>query len=134
MFTVIAFGVWSLIGYNMVIYLAGLQSIPDMYYEAAKLEGAGSWRTFRDVTLPLLTGTTLFVTVVGVIGAFQVFNQVYIMTQGGPLNATTVIVYYIYQEAFQNYNGGTASAASSVLFAILFVASILQIKLFTRRD
>ena len=97
MFTVIAFGVWSLIGYNMVIYLAGLQSIPDMYYEAAKLEGAGSWRTFRDVTLPLLTGTTLFVTVVGVIGAFQVFNQVYIMTQGGPLNATTVIVYYIYQ-------------------------------------
>jgi multiple sugar transport system permease protein len=132
MATVIIYSVWSLIGYNMVIYLAGLQNIPESYYEAARLDGASSWGLFRRITLPLLAPTTLFVVVVGVISAFQVFNQVYIMTQGGPLNATTVIVYYIYQEAFQNFQGGTASAMSVILFVILLILSVFQVKLFSR--
>ena len=134
MITVVAFGVWSQIGYNMVIYLAGLQNIPSMYYEAARLEGAGTWSLFRRITLPLLSNTTLFVIVVGVIGAFQVFNQVYVMTQGGPLNATTVMVYYIYEQAFQNFNGGAASTASAVLFLVLLVLSVVQIKFFSNKN
>jgi multiple sugar transport system permease protein len=134
MATVIIYSVWTLIGYNMVIYLAGLQNIPENYYEAARIDGANSWDVFRRITLPLLRPTTLFVIVVGVISAFQVFNQVYIMTQGGPLNATTVILYLIYQEAFQNFHGGTASAMSVVLFLILLILSIVQVRMFSRRE
>jgi multiple sugar transport system permease protein len=134
MATIIIYSVWCQIGYNMLIYMAGLQNINQEYYEAARLDGANSWQIFRTITLPLLKPTTLFVVVVGVIGAFQVFNQVYIMTQGGPLNATTVLVYQIYQEAFQNFHGGTASAMSVILFAILLVLSIVQIKLFSNKE
>ena len=133
MATIIIYSVWTLIGYNMVIYLAGLQTIPESYYEAARIDGANIWNIFRRITLPLLGSTTLFVVVVGFIAAFQVFNQVYIMTQGGPLNATTVILYLIYQEAFQNFHGGTASAMSVILFLILLILSIAQVKMFSKK-
>lgn len=134
MASVVIYGVWTSIGFNMVIYLAGLQGISESYYEAARLEGANGWVIFRKITVPLLGPTTLFVVVVGVLGAFQVFNQIYIMTGGGPLNATTVIVYYIYQAAVQNYQGGTASAMSTILFVILFLITLAQIKLFARNN
>jgi multiple sugar transport system permease protein len=131
--TVIIYSVWSLIGYNMLLYLAGLQNIDESYYEAARLDGASSWALFRKITIPLITPTTIFVVVIGVIEAFRVFNQVYIMTQGGPINATTVIVYYIYREAFVNFQGGTASAMSVVLFLMLLILTIIQIKFFSRK-
>lgn len=134
MFTVIVFSIWSLIGYYMIIFLAGLQNIPNTYYEAAVIDGANRWQLFRKITVPLLSPTTLFVVVIGVIQGFQVFNQVYILTQGGPLNATTVILYYIYQQAFVNFQGGQASAMSFILFIILLLLSILQIKLFSRKS
>lgn len=134
MATVVIYSVWSLIGYNMLLYLAGLQNIDESYYEAARLDGAGPVVLFREITLPLIMPTTLFVVVVGVIEAFRVFNQIYIMTQGGPLNATTVIVYYIYREAFVNFQGGTASAMSVILFLIILLLTIVQIKFFSRKE
>lgn len=133
MITIIIFGIWMMIGYNMVLFLAGLQNIPHTYYEAARLDGANAWQMFRKITLPLLSQTTLFVIVVSVITAFQVFDQVYMLTAGGPMNETTTVVYYIYNEAFPNFNPGLASAMSTILFIILLVFSIIQIRISNKR-
>ncbi|UCF18605.1 MAG: sugar ABC transporter permease, partial [Gemmatimonadota bacterium] len=129
----IIMAVWIHIGFQMVIFLAGLQAIPNEYYEAAAIDGAGPWRRFRRITLPLLRPTTFFVLVTSIIGSFQVFTFVYVMTEGGPLHATDVIVYHIYQNAWQFLRMGYASAMSWVLFAVIFAITLLQFRLLGRK-
>jgi len=121
-------GVWKALGYNMMIFLAGLQSVPDEYYEAARLDGANTRQRFFSITLPMLTPTIFFVLVVTLIGSFQVFEQTYILTRGGPANATLTISYFIFQNAFQFFRMGYASALAYVLFAIVFVLTLIQLR------
>ena len=121
--------VWKGLGYSMVIFLAGLQNIPGDLYHAATLDGAGAWRRFRHITLPLLSPTTFFVLVVTLINAFQVFEQTYVLTKGGPANSTVTLSYYVYQNAFQFFHMGMAAAVSYVLFALLFGVTLLQFRL-----
>jgi multiple sugar transport system permease protein len=128
----ILMSVWKGFGYNMVIFLAGLQGIPDHLYDAAKVDGATAWRRFLNVTLPLLSPTTFFVVVISVISSFQVFDQALIMTNGGPGTATTTLVLYIYQKGFQSFDMGYAAAVALVLFAVIFVFTVIQF-LFQRR-
>jgi multiple sugar transport system permease protein len=128
--SVILVTLWQSVGYSMIIFLAGLQDIPSVYYEAARVDGAGPWRRFVSITLPLLKPTSVFVLVISFIGAFQLFDPIFVMTQGGPANATTTAVYYIYQQAFQYLQLGYASALSVVLFAIILVFSLLQLRVF----
>ena len=123
---IIIMSVWKGLGYNMVIYLAGLQGVPISLYEAAEMDGATGWRKFRHITLPLLTPTTFFVLIMSFISSFQVFEQAYIMTAGGPARATVTTVYYIYQNGFQWYKMGYASAVAWVLFAIILALTMLQ--------
>jgi ABC-type sugar transport system permease subunit len=129
MFALIGMGVWKTFGYNMVLFAAGLNAIPESYYEAATLDGAGAWSKFWHITVPLLSPTTFFIMVMAMIGSFQVFDIVYILTSGGPLGSTKVLVFYVYEYAFK-FTGemGYASAVSYVLFAILFLMTMLQIK------
>lgn len=121
--------VWLQVGYQMVLFLAGLQAIPQDYVDAARVDGASSWQRFWRVTVPLLRPVTLFVLVTGIIASFQVFTLVYILTGGGPLHATDTIVYRIYQMAWQLLQFGGASAFSLVLFVLLFVATWIQFRL-----
>jgi multiple sugar transport system permease protein len=121
-------GIWKTAGYNMVIFLAGLQTIPDIYYEAARIDGAGLWHRLRHITLPMLRPTTAFVIITSTIFSFQVFGPVYVMTGGGPMRSTTVIVYYLYQRAFEFREMGYASAVAWVLFLVLFSLSLLQFR------
>jgi ABC-type sugar transport system permease subunit len=125
--------VWKTVGYPMVIYLAGLQAIPGDLYEAAALDGAGPWQRFRHVTWPLLTPTTLFLLVTLTIASFQGFDVVKIMTQGGPVTATMIYVYYIYEQAFQYFKLGKASAAVVVFFAVIVALTVAQWLAFRRR-
>ncbi len=125
----ILMAVWKNFGYNMIIFIAGLQSIPEHLYEAAVVEGATNWQKFWHITLPMLAPTILFVTIITVIGFFQLFAEPYVMTQGGPLNKTLSIVLYMYREGFRWWNMGYASAIAFVLFFIIFVATLIQIKL-----
>ena len=125
--------VWKSVGYPMVIYLAGLQAIPGDVYEAAALDGADGWRRFRHITWPLLTPTTLFLVVTLTIASFQGFDIVKIMTQGGPVTATMIYVYYIYEQAFQYFKLGKASAAVVVFFALILALTAAQWWLFRRR-
>lgn len=129
MFALIGMGVWKTFGYNMVLFAAGLNAIPDSYYEAATIDGAGAWSKFWHITIPLLSPTTFFIMVMSMIGSFQIFDIVYVLTSGGPLGSTKVLVFYIYEYAFK-YNGemGYASAVSYTLFAILFALTMLQVK------
>jgi ABC-type sugar transport system permease subunit len=129
----IILAVWIHIGFQMIIFLAGLQAIPNELYEAATIDGAGSWRRFWKITLPLLRPTTFFVLVTSIIGSFQVFTFVYVMTEGGPLHATDVIVYHIYQNAWQFLRMGYASAMSWVLFAVIFLITLLQFRFLGRK-
>jgi multiple sugar transport system permease protein len=130
--SVIIMSVWRGLGFNIVVFLAGLQSIPRDLYEAAQLDGAGGWDQFRQITVPLLTPTIFFATIMGLIASFQVFEQTYIMTQGGPGNATMTLVYQIFLNGFTYLRMGYASAMSFILFAILFVITIAQVRLQTR--
>ena len=120
--------IWIGIGYQMVIFLAGLQSIPAYLYEAAVIDGAGPWRRFWHVTMPLLKPTTFFILVTSVIASFQVFTSIYIMTQGGPMRATDVIVYHIYQNAWEYLKMGYASAMSWTLFMLIMIVTWVQFK------
>lgn len=132
--TVIVTFSWREIGYFTVIYLAGLQSIPSELKEAARIDGCGAWSVFRYITLPLLVPTTLFVLVLGVIRATQnAFGVIYVMTGGGPVEATNVIVLYLYQQAFQFFRMGYASAVAYVLFAFVFLITLIQFRLLGRR-
>ncbi|MEN9934639.1 MAG: hypothetical protein RLZZ387_1218 [Chloroflexota bacterium] len=126
---VILMSAWWNLGYNMVILLAGLQSIPDSLYEAAMLDGASGWQRFTNVTMPMLTPTLFFVVVVTFIGSFQVFDQIYVMTNGGPADATRVVVMYIYSLGFQRFDMGHAAAVAMVLFAILLAMTALQFRM-----
>ena len=125
---VIIMSVWKGLGYNIVIFLAGLQDVPQFLYEAAELDGANGWQKLRNVTLPMLYPTTFFVIVMSIIGSFQAFDQVYVMTGGGPARATSVIVHYLYQSAFQYFEMGYASAMAYVLFVIIFVVTLVQVR------
>lgn len=118
--------VWHLLGYQAVLFLAGLQNISREYYEQAAIDGASGWRLFRYVTWPLLSPTTYFVLIISLIGAFQVFSPVYIMTRGGPLDSTMVLVYYLYRHSFEYFDFGYASAIAYVLFVFLFILTLVQ--------
>lgn len=125
---VIATTVWKSVGFSMVVYLAGLQSIPEDYYDAAKIDGASGVQRLKDITLPLLSTTTLFLAVVSVLGAFQVFTEIFIMTNGGPLRRTTTIVYNIYTTAFKNFDMGYASAMAFAMFGMMFAFTLVQLR------
>jgi multiple sugar transport system permease protein len=129
----IIMGIWGATGSSMVIYLAGLQSIPEEMYDAAKVDGANAWQRLRYITVPLLRPTTFFLFITGIIEAFQIFTQVYIMTNGGPLNRTQTIAYYLYINAFRELDMGYASAMAFALFALIFGFTLIQWK-FTRGD
>jgi multiple sugar transport system permease protein len=121
--------IWKGIGYNMLIFLAGLQAIPGTLYEAATIDGAGPVRRFTSVTLPMLSPTTFFVFVITLIGSLQIFEQTYTMTQGGPANSTLTLSYFIFQNAFQYFRMGYATAMAYILFAITLVVTIAQFRL-----
>jgi len=125
-------GAWKTIGYNMVLFLAGLQGIPQQLYEAAEIDGATSWSKFRYITLPLLSPTFFFISITSIIGSFQVFDQVYIMTKGGPGNATRVYYFYLYENAFKFYRMGYASAMAYILLCVILLLTFVQIKFFER--
>lgn len=124
--TVVLISVWKNVGFLMVIWLAGLQAVPQELYEAAAIDGASRFQRFLYVTLPLLRPTTFFLTVTGIIGSFQVFSPVYVITSGGPRGATDVVVYRIYTRAFEGLDFGYASAQSWVLFLIIFGLTVVQ--------
>ena len=126
-------GVWMVVGYQMVVFQAGLAAIPRVWYDAARVDGAGPWQRFRHITLPGLRHTLFFVLVTSVIGSFQVFGLVYVMTEGGPLGATDVAVYHIYREAWEFLRFGNAAAMSWVLFGVVFAATWLHFRLLERR-
>ena len=132
MFALIVMGVWKTFGVNMVLFSAGLQGIPETYYEAARIDGAGAWHRFWSITIPLLSPTTFFVLVMSVIGSFQVFDTVYVLTSGGPLGTTKVLVFYLYEHAFKFFDMGYASAVAYLMFAIVFVLTMLQAKYLKR--
>lgn len=126
---IILMSVWKNFGYNMIIFIAGLQNIPEDLYEAADMEGAGGFQKFRSITLPMLAPTTLFVSIITMIGFFQLFAEPYVMTQGGPLNSTLSIVQYMYQEGFRWWNMGYSASIAFVLFFIIFIGTLIQFKL-----
>ena len=131
---VIGVGIWKNLGFTMIILLAGLQGISESYYEAASIDGAGRWARFRDVTLPGLRQTMLFVTVIGVIASLQAFDQVYVMTRGGPLFTTETLVTYMYHQGFDLFRMGYAAAIAWVLFVIIMAGSAVQLRLFRYQD
>jgi len=124
--SVMFMSVWRGLGYSMIIYLAALQGIPEHLYEAAEIDGAGSWHKFWSITLPLLKATTFFIFVTSVIDSFQVFGSVYVMTGGGPGYATTTLVHQIYLNAFKYLRMGYGAAQALVLFVIIFVLSMIN--------
>jgi len=121
--------VWKNAGYNMMIFLAGLANIPTELYEAARLDGTSAWQRFYKITIPLLSPILFFVTIVTIIGAFQVFEQTYVLTKGGPSNSTLTISYYIWQTAFQFFNLGGASSMAYLLFLMLLILTYIQFKI-----
>lgn len=129
---VIAVSVWQGLGYAMVLFLAGLQNIRPELYEAAAIDGATGWSRFWHITLPLLSPMTFFVLIISIIGSFQVFELVYVMTKAGPANATNTLVYFIFQNGFMFYQMGTASAAAMILFVIVLVLTLSQYRLQNR--
>ncbi len=126
--------VWWQTGFNLVLFLAGLQDIPEDLYDAAKVDGAGTWSLFRNITLPGMRATLLFVTATTIIGSFRVFGQVYVMTNGGPADGSRTIVYHIYQTGFQNFRMGGASAVAWVLFFIVAIFTLIQFRLLREKD
>lgn len=130
--TLIGLDVWHSLGYTMVIILTGLQGIPPTLYEAARIDGAGSLRQFWSITIPMLSPTLLFASIISFVGAFQIFDPMYIITQGGPNNSTISIVQDVYNTAFRDFNMGYASAKSLVIVAVVLTVSLLQLGLSRR--
>ncbi len=126
---IILFAVWKNFGYNMVIFLAALQSIPADLYEAARLDGASLWQEVRRITLPMLRPTLLLVSILTVAGYFQLFAEPYVMTQGGPLQSTVSVLYFMYEEGFKWWNLGSASAVAFLLFLMILAVTALQLRL-----
>jgi multiple sugar transport system permease protein len=129
---IILLSVWKNFGFNMLVFLAGLQSIPTELYEAAELDGAGAWSRFRHITIPMLGPTFVFVGVVTMIASFQIFSEPYVMTQGGPLKSTLTLVLYMYEEGFRWWRLGFAAAIAVVLFLLTLAGTLLQ--LWIRRE
>ncbi len=129
----IAMGVWSGMGYNIIIFLAGLQSIPRTLYEAAEIDGAGRGALFRQITFPLLGPTIFYILTVGIINSLKAFTEIDVMTQGGPLGATTTLAYNLYQNAFKFFQMGRASAIAVLLFIMLLVLTWIQFRYVDRR-
>lgn len=131
--------VWQAIGFSTIIFLAGIKQIPKTYYEASEIDGASKWMQFKNITIPLLNPTVVYLTVMGTIQTLQVFTQVFNITgggsgnPGGPLNSTTSLVLYVYQLAFVNYKMGLASAATVILFVIILIITLFQLKFLTKK-
>jgi len=132
--SIIVFAVWKNFGYNMIIFLAGLQAIPKDLYEAARIDGASALQQFRHITLPMLGPTLLMVSILTVSGYFQLFAEPYVMTEGGPLQSTTSVLYLMYNEGFKWWNFGAASAVAFLLFVIMFVVTALMLRLGRRGE
>ncbi len=131
---VILLAVWKNFGFNMIIFVAGLQSIPDYLYEAATMDGANPVQRFTNVTLPMLAPTFLFVSIITMIGYFQLFAEPYVMTEGGPLNSTLSVVLYMYREGFKWWDMGYAAAIAFILFVIILIGTLIQLKLQKEQD
>jgi multiple sugar transport system permease protein len=129
---IILFAVWKNFGYNMIIFLAGLQNVPEELYEAARIDGARSMQQLRFVTVPALAPTMLLVSVLTIAGYFQLFAEPYVMTQGGPVQSTTSVLYFMYEEGFKWWNLGSASAVAFMLFLLMFAVTALQLYLVRR--
>lgn len=126
---IILMAVWKSFGYNMLIFIAGLQAIPEELYDAAQIDGASPWRQFWSITLPMLAPTLVFISVITMIGYFQLFSEPYVMTQGGPLRSTTSVVLLMYEEGFRWWRMGYAAAIAFVLFIVILIATLLQFRL-----
>ena len=126
--SIVIMTVWQGLGYNMILFLAGLQGVPSHLYEAAKIDGAGSWQRFWRITLPMISPTTFFVVIMLLIGSMQIFSEPYMMTRGGPADATNVLVLHIFNTAFQFFRMGEASAISFILFTAILIVTIVQFK------
>ena len=124
--SVILLSIWKNVGYSVVLYLAALQGVPESLFESAMIDGANAWHRFWRITLPMISPTTFFIIVLSVIGSFQSFDQIYVLTQGGPARATSVIAYYLYENGFKFFNMGYAAAIAYVLFGLLLFATLLQ--------
>ena len=133
LYSVIIVSIWKDIGYMMVIYLAGLQGISTDFYNAARVDGASGWQLFWKITVPLIAPTTFFLAITSFIGALQVFSIVLAMTNGGPVKATEVVAYLIWKVAFQQHSMGYASAQSFVLFAVIFIGTLFQVRYMNRK-
>ncbi|GMX61094.1 sugar ABC transporter permease [Paenibacillus elgii] len=125
--------IWMNLGFNYIVLLSGLQSVPEEIYDSAKIDGSGPLRTFFQLTVPLVSPTLFFVGIVSVIHAFQSFGQIHILTKGGPMNSTDVIVFNIYQDAFVNFRFGIGSAQALILFAIVLILTLLQYRFLERK-
>jgi len=130
---IILLAVWKGFGYTMIIFIAGLQNVPEELYEAARLDGAGHWGQFRHVTLPMLGPTFLFVGIVVAIGQLQIFAEPYVMTQGGPLNKTLTIVMMMYQQGFKFWRMGYAASVAFILFLVIGAATLVQMRMGEKR-
>jgi len=125
---VVITNIWKNMGYNMMLFLAGLQSISNTYYEAAELDGANFWGKLRHITIPMISFTTFFVVITSIIGSFQVFDLVMLMTNGGPARSTSVMVHYLYENAFSYFKMGYACAQAVILTLIIFILTLIQFK------
>jgi ABC-type sugar transport system permease subunit len=132
--SIIAMAVWRNVGFAMVVFIAGMQAIPVVLYEAASIDGAGRWQSFRNVTLPMLRPTILFMLVITTIGYLQLFEEPFVMTKGGPLDATLSVTMYMYQQGFAFFHQGYASAIAYVLFVIVALIAFLQFKFLRSED
>jgi multiple sugar transport system permease protein len=131
--SIIITSIWKGLGFNMMLFLSGLQGIPESYYEAADIDGARWFGKFAHITIPCLSHTTLFVTIISIINSFQAFDLVYLMTFGGPARATSVLVFYLYQSAFRYFRMGYASAIAYIIFFMILIFSIIQFQLQKKR-
>jgi multiple sugar transport system permease protein len=118
--------VWISVGFNLIIYIAGLQSIPKELYEAADMDGANSWVKFRQITFPMVSPTSFFLLITGIISTFKVFDLIAVLTKGGPIHSTSMIVWHLYDTAFVNLDIGYSSAMAVILFLIVFIITIFQ--------
>jgi multiple sugar transport system permease protein len=132
--SVITVILWGNLGYNMMIFLAAIKEIPHDYFEAARMDGANRFQMFRYITFPLLREISTFIMIVTTIGSFQVFDQIQVMTKGGPANSTEVSVLYIFKQAFELLNLGYSSALAFVLFVIIFILSIFQLRIYRTKE
>jgi multiple sugar transport system permease protein len=128
LYTIMIVYIWQQLGYTMIVYIAGLKSVPSELYEAASIDGAGPIRQFLYVTVPLVSPTTFFLTIMGIIGSFRVFDHISLLTNGGPGNSSSVMAFYIYRKAFDDFQVGYANALAWALFVLIFIVTLIQFK------